>query len=279
MNQRKQDLERRLKLANNDKGNLSAALDESGDKLLLLENLLNERDLKLSEMLEEINELRDSSSWLSNELEAMISLNERLAGSSTGNEQQFAANGLTSGSSDLSSLGQRKRSQLVEQLKELRLKQRSRLKASELMLIRRRSEARANSTRTRPRSARRGNVGKKTRRDASSLFDEMEMDGSSANDSSSPNRSPSSSKHLHGDDYEEEEDDDEREDLFPLSGDWKEETLGEIFALLIRFQQSLQQRKDSLMSGGHGANQSLAPHLYSPNSATEDSGISADDSE
>lgn len=263
VNQRKQDLERRLKLANNDKANLNAALDESGDKLLLLENLLNERDSKLSEMLEEINELRDSSSWLSNELEAMISLNERLASSAEMGEHQQHVNPALGGG-DLHSLGQRKRSQLVEQLKELRLKQRSRLKASELMLIRRRSEARANSTRSRARSAKRN--GKKSRRDGS-LFDEMEME-SSANDESSP--SPSSNQR-EDDDHEHQ-----RGDPFPLTTDWTHETLSEIFSLLVGFQQSLQQRKDSLASGYA---QSSVPHLYSPNSATEDSGISADDSE
>lgn len=128
LNKRKQDLERRLKLAQNEKSNLVATLDETGDKVLLLENLLNEKDLKIGELAIEIGELRDSSSWLSVKLESMISLNERLVGNDDQNE--------TGGHrlDELRAMSERERCHLVEQLKDLRLKRNSRIKANEMIL-------------------------------------------------------------------------------------------------------------------------------------------------
>ena len=126
MNKRKQELERRLKSAQNEKSNLVATLDETGDKVLLLENLLNEKDLRIGELAIEISELRDSSSWLSVKLESMISLNERLVG----NEDEIGGAKLV----ELKAMSERERGHLVEQLKNLRLKRNSRIKANEMIL-------------------------------------------------------------------------------------------------------------------------------------------------
>lgn len=242
VNQRKQDLERRLKLANNDKSNLSAALEESADKTVHLENLLNERDAKLAELIDEVNELRDSSSWLSNELESMISMNEKLAGAGSPREpadgEQLA--------------GQRKRSQLIDQLKELRVKNQSRLKANEFMLISRRQAYLAGTSQRQASADRRRKLRK--RRDASLL---EELESTTQSGSSSPDNDNSSASNA--------------------DQEWREEVVLEVYALLRKFQANLQQRRDALLHSSqaysHQANQQ---HLYSPNSA-DDSGISADD--
>jgi hypothetical protein len=130
LNQRKQDLERRLKLAQSEKSELNSTIDELGDKVLLLENLLNEKDLKIGELANAINELRDSSAWLSARLESMISLNERLVGCVGGEH----ADGQMHDLDELKTISERDRSELVEQLKELRLKRISRIKANEMIL-------------------------------------------------------------------------------------------------------------------------------------------------
>lgn len=154
LSQRKQDLERRLKLLQGEKANLNATIDELGDKLLLLESLLNEKELKTGELAIEINELRDSSSWLSAKLESMISLNERLVGCAG-----VQTNDLTSGEhDDLKTISERDRSQLVEQLRELRLKRSSRMKANEMILLdvserRRKSLMRVNQRRASGKSS------------------------------------------------------------------------------------------------------------------------------
>lgn len=245
VNQRKQDLERRLKLANNDKNNLSGALEESGDKLLHLENLLNERDAKLAELLDEVNELRDSSSWLSNELESMISMNEKLA---TSRAEGAALDGEQAA-------GQRKRSQLIDQLKELRLKNQSRLKANEFMLVSRRQASPGHELGgqvSRPSAAAERRRKLKRRRDTS-LLEELETTTQSG--SSSPDNDDSSSA---------------------ADREWREEAAFEVYALLRKFQANLQQRKDALMQSSQAYSATSQQHLYSPNSA-DDSGISADD--
>lgn len=268
---------------------MSAALGDSGDKILLLENLLNEKDGKFNELLEEVNELRDSSSWLSQELESMISLNEKLTNNAQDN--------LTSTSDVLDSFNQRKRSQLIEQLKQLRLKNRSRVKASEFMLLNRRANginaasSSLSATRRSPSKLvpnqksisgrrRRANSNKLRQHRDASLFDELD-ESTNGTSSSSANRSPTSEGH-----EEEEEDDDEeddeidnndafhdgpfRRDLDPEREPLSEHIALELFTILRKFQAALQQRKDSFTSN--------TQHLYSPNS-TDDSGISGDDSE
>lgn len=249
VNQRKQDLERRLKSANNDKSNLSAALDESGDKILLLESLLSEKEGKLGSLLAELNEFRDSSSWLSNELESMISLNEKLLSSEPESEPQRTR------LADLQSLSERKRSQLVEQLKQLQLRNCSRLKANEFMLL---------SRRARPESGRseqtgRGRARRRRRETSASLLEEIESSNGSSN------RSPAGSlQDAEAEAEEEAEEEDEEED------EWNERLAGEILSLLGRFRSDLQLRREAFAAQS-------SQHLYSPNSA-DDSGISADDS-
>lgn len=266
-------------MANQDKSNLNAALGDSGDKILLLENLLNEKEGKLNELLEEVSELRDSSSWLSQELESMISLNEKL----TNHAQDNLLTGNQNNTSEmLDSFNQRKRSQLVEQLKQLRFKMKSRVKASELMIINRRANNNNRShshfrnrqqlsNRTRPNLN--GTTGSKQQRDVASLFEELDESGT--NGSSSANRSPVSDGY---EEEEEEEDDDDEYDhvthnqqneLVTKEVLLREDIALELFTILRKFQVSLQQRKDSFTSN--------TQHLYSPNS-TDDSGISGDDS-
>lgn len=260
VNQRKQDLERRLKLANESKSSLSAALEESGDKILLLENLLNDKETKLGDLLAEVNELRDSSSWLSSELELMISLNEKLSMSRVEQAEQMLLN-------DQAALegspGHRKRSQLVEQLRELRLKARSRAKTSEMLEAGRLAAGRSRASR--PATVQQRRLLRK--RDAS-LFEEL--DESSAGQSTS-----NGSSRVESADDDEEDEEEEEEDK--KGAETERSVSEEIYSLLRRFQLALQQRKDGL-TASQNSYSSNAPHLYSPNSTTDDSGISGDDS-
>lgn len=258
VNQRKQDLERRLKVANSDKSNLNAALDEAGDKILLLEGLIGERDSKLAELLEELSELRDSSSWLSNELESMISLNERLASLQQQQQDSGQQNELAS---------QTKRSQLIESLRELKLKSRIRQRASERLMERRRELVNPSETngsvsgglmRQQRRVSAQRAVVKRKRKPASSLFDELENETSEV----------------------------ELEDELGLEMELEdgeqvkltEQLALELFTLLRQFQLTLQQRKDTFtsLSKPQQQLQQQQQQLFSPNSA-DDSGISADD--
>lgn len=253
MNQRKQDLERRLKLANSDKSNLSAALEEAGDKILHLENLLNDKEAKLGELANEVHELRDSGSWLANELETMISMNEKLAQSEAEAEQPLVAN------------SQRKRSQLIDQLKELRLRNQSRLKANEYMLISRRQAINGAQT-VQAAAAERRRL--KRRRDAS-LLEELESSNGRSSSVSPDSKNPF------------DDPDAEQESSRPKVFEWREEIASEVYALLRRFQANLQQRRDALSQSSSPASFNAVQagqHLYSPNS-TDDSGISADEGE
>lgn len=260
---------------------MNTALGDSGDKILLLENLLNEKDGKLSELMEEINELRDSSSWLSNELEEMINLNEKLVAVSeeTALDQQDTPAGSVG---SIKALGQRKRSQLVEHLKELRLKNKSRLKANEFMLITRRTTngqqvaARGSQLaskldrRSREASAARRSAQRAKRSRDASLFDEMESsEGPPAN--KLPTSMSASWSHDDDDDDDDEDADTRRDDA--CDSDWTGEVAVEIFDLLKRFHSALQHRRDGFLSQSY----LNAAQLSSPNSA-DDSGISADDS-
>lgn len=268
MNQRKQDLERRLKLAQNDKQQLNLALEESGDKILLLENLLNEKDTKLGEILGELNELRDSSSWLSHELETMISLNEKLAGHEDGANQ---GGGLKD--ELLAEQSQQKRSQLVEQLKQLRLKNRSRIRASEMFLINRRAE-RSNGDFS----------GKKRRLVGRSQGNNRPNNSTGSQQRKNRRHSPDSSNGLshesedYGDDCEEDNEDEANGDGRSTSGWSSDELATEIYSLLRKFQSSLQIRKEQFeqQQRQQQANAGKSLQLYSPNS-TDDSGISGDD--
>lgn len=255
---------------------MNAALDESGDKLLLLENLLNERDAKLNELIDEVNELRDSSSWLANELESMISMNEKLASSTTN-----GAHNLDDDTAGNSGLHHQKRSQLVEQLKQLRLRQRSRIKASEFMLINRRSlisgtnspqnqPGRRQLARLRPRRQRR----QQRRAGEGSLYEEL---GESSNSNgfesggSTHNNRSSAGFSSDMDDLDDDIDNDRRE--------WKEAL--EIYTVLRGFQATLQHRKELLL---HGQQQSTGGQqvqagstLYLSPTTAGDSGISSAD--
>lgn len=249
-------------MANSDKSNLSAALDEAGDRILLLEGLIGERDSKLAELLEEISELRDSSSWLSNELESMICLNERLA-QLEGHQKEHLNEG-----SELNQSQQTKRSQLIESLRQLRLKSRVRQRASERLMERRRELAAAvatavNGSAVRSSSANGRRAKSKRKRDAasSSLFDEVD-DAAAAGD--------------------DDDDDDEIELGMELDSPAKqlnEQLACQLFGMLRQFQLSLQQRKETFsMNSGQSQSAKLQQQLFSPNSA-DDSGISADDCE
>lgn len=282
MNQRKQDLERRLKLANNDKSNLNVLLEETSDKILLLENLLNEKDGKLNELLDEINELRDSSSWLSNELESMIIMNEKLSTNSTSllnsssidnNEKETIETKL---GSELAAC-QRKRSQLVEQLKELRLRNQSRLKASEFMKQQAKNKQNSNDLVINKRSRRR--LIDKQRGDES-LFAEMSNMVMLKGDRPASADLSGSSPDL----YDHDDEEGSARNGFELNA----QLLVEIYKQLQNFYTSLQLRKESFAinnsnsSGNssahhHHASSANNSHLYSPNS-TDDSGISGDDS-
>lgn len=261
-------------MANQDKSNLNAALGDSGDKILLLENLLNDKEGKLNELLEEVSELRDSSSWLSQELESMISLNEKL----TIHAQDNIQNSNLNTSDVLDSFNQRKRSQLVEQLKQLRLKMKSRVKASEFMMLNNRRinnnghhktiNGYSRSKQLIDGKTKRSLAGSNKQRDISSLFEELdESANGTAESSSSANRSPISD----GIDDDEVYDNNDSGDEHKLHSEliMREDVAIELFSMLRKFQMVLQQRKDSYTS--------TAQHLYSPNS-TDDSGISGDDS-
>lgn len=253
---------------------MSSALDESGDKILLLENLLNERDSKLADLANEINQLRDSSSWLTSELESMINLNEKLAQADVQDDTRL---------SQLDSDSQSKRSQLVEQLKELRLRSRSRIKASELMLIGKRSknelqvQRRPSSGQNSARLARASRRGLRTRRIGRPS-------------DSSHNVSPDSNG------YSQDEWEDSSVDEGGLV-ELEPDIVAEIFVLLGNFASDLQQRKESLNSQHQQqisqspaatavANGSItnantaASNLYNSqnSSCAEDSGISTDES-
>lgn len=190
--------------------------------------MIAEKDSKVAELIEEINELRDSSSWLSNELEAMISLNEKLAGEESGKVD------------DLSATSERKRSKLIEQLKDLRLRNKSRVKANEFLLISRHS----NGLRSRLNSAKseRKRSSKAKRRRDSSLLNELDAHATQAEQ-----QPTTTAGQCH--DY-----------------------LLDIYLQLRQFQAALQTRRDTFVSSSYNQ---PSHHLYSPNS-TDDSGISDD---
>lgn len=204
--------------------------------MLELESQLADKEAKLDELLDELAELRDSSLWLTNELESMIQLNERLAS----NQDDEPAPTLFASSSS-------KRSQLIEQLRDLRVRSRSRVRASELMLAgrqRRRSLGAAAKTPD------------QQRRQTPDLSDGY---NSSGGQSESPPESEGGSERQF---------------------EWTEQVGVEIYTMLRNFLLRLQQRREALQQVAGG--QQLAKQhqvLYqSPNSA-HDSGISADDSE
>uniref|UniRef100_A0A6G1S7G3 Bicaudal D-related protein 1 n=1 Tax=Aceria tosichella TaxID=561515 RepID=A0A6G1S7G3_9ACAR len=276
LNQRKQDLERRLKLAQSEKSNLNSTIDELGDKVLVFENLLNEKDLRIGELAIEINELRDSSSWLSARLESMISLNERLVdcvGADTG--EHGTANNDGSGQvhnlDDLRTISERDRSQLVEQLKELRLKKSSRIKANEMILFeadeRRRKSALLN-TKLAHGGARRRRHTRQTMSSPTKLDDDDNNDGRH------------SSSDLMSDNDELDESQRSAAGLNAAS-DNLSDMISEIYFILNGFLLALQQRKESLQlsTGGQSGSASSVTatangHHNHPN---EDSGIGSTD--
>lgn len=199
--------------------------------MLLLESLLNEKDAKSNELLVEINELRDSSSWLSNKLELMISLNERLATTTDPDRM----------TDDLRLSSERERSQLVEQLKELRFKRTSRMKANELML--------ASATKPSwPVDGRRRKSRQPTRR-----------------------RRPTSAS----DDESRDDDDDDDGRQQQERHETPNDLLCDIFLLLRKFQLSLQQRKENIQFRSNGTLAKQQQQQLSTNN--DDSGISTSD--
>lgn len=208
-------MERRLRLASVDKQKLSDLLDESGDKLLELENELAESVARLTKTCDEFNELKDANNWLLNEFEGIIQMNERVAnalaselGASSATASELV-NKLLSGSSSLP------RSELVSRLKELRRKQRFNLKAGELMHLS--SSSSSSPAASRQRGSRRR---RKLR-----------------------NTSSASSPELDESDEAEAEDGDE--------GRLRHEAACEIFAMLRKFRFELQHRKETLVSNAH----------------------------
>lgn len=246
-------------------------LEESGDKLLLLENLLNEKDSNLTDFLEEMSELRDSSAWLSSELESMISLNERLA-NDTMLDPSGDGNGLE--------MVRKKRSQLLERLKDLRLKKQSRLKATEFIIMNRATNKSISSTKQVVKTPTSGDIQKRRRQVATKRAGRHQKDGSlfeELNDSMSRTSPTGSSSAPDGED----------EDVDAELNEMSEDLLIEIYAQLKMFHNALRLRKESFNnqsntnSNNNNNNITLMvghqQHLYSPNS-TEDSGISGDDS-
>lgn len=237
--------------------------------------------------MDELNEHRDSSSWLSNELEEMINLNEKLAATSDDSPPLDLERTINGGVGSIKALSQRKRSQLVEHLKELRLKNKSRLKANEFMLINRRNIVngqRSSDARNldhhlltsdrRPRNRSRPNQSAAKRRRDASLFEEMK----------SSNGSPANNLHSSlNDSLSQDEDNDDADNDYDVGDDvslnhalqdseWTEEVAIEIMGLLRKFHTALQHRRDAFLSQSYLS----AGQLSSPNSA-DDSGISADD--
>lgn len=297
-------------MAQTDKQKLSAALDESGDKILLLENLLNEKDARLNELIDEVSELRDSSSWLFNELESMLSLNERLAQHSAAEGSDVAGGVGNNHSATTTTIGelefasQRKRSQLVEQLKELRLKSRSRIKANEFRSINKDSQHQAGRTtlgdrrRMAPTTATSGhrlrrqqirqrrNNGKSGRKMAattehSSLYDELSELGSSNRPSEMDGR-VSSSQDEDDDDYDGYEVYDDGDDVDSVGGEdnqpssgeilhWSEELALEIYLQLRRFHKTLQMRRDRFLAHSNYGSSSLSTVATVKNNADENS--------
>lgn len=254
-------------MANADKQELSAALDESSDKLLLFESLLAEKDGKLCELAEEINELRDSSSWLSNELESMISLNEKLA-------SVALARAPDDHEAALYAASERKRAQIVDKLKEMRLRDQSRLKANEY-LMRASADGRAAL-----KSGRSHQIDRIERRSRTTLRADLANSGGSSGGS----HSPSSDCYDDGDDDEEADSACSRE----LSDEERVVSSAQIYVMLRKFHADLQMRKEALQQQQQhqNANKSsaaaaaAAQNLYSNSSSTaaaDDSGISADD--
>jgi len=229
----------------------------------LLENVLNERESRLNELILEVDELRDSSAWLAAKLESMISLNERICNQS---ENQLEGAQLdTSGpevlGAELRALSDKERSQLIEQLKELRFKTSSRIRASnELLLMQRhngnlRRNLKANSING--ISAQLDSANFETDLDEeSSSYESGSREGASRVAGKSPNRSRPHRSGSRGEPT--------RQDL-----------IGEIYLLLKRFQLNLQQRKDELLqrlsNGGSGANGQQSNGLGAPATTTSSS--------
>lgn len=265
LNQRKQDLERRLKLAQQDKSNLSHLLEESSDKLMLMESVLNEKDLKLGELVVEANELRDSSSWLSAKLETMVSLNERLAARAPGEPTADA----------LGQLSERERSHLVEQLKELRLKCRTRVKTNQELLLLETAQHRRQL---------RGAEGKRM---SWSQWRRLRRSSSGAgrqeaNLSEELRNTTNSSGSSLGDELDDEADLSGHQHLSGARRRRREKTpdhlLAEISSLLRKFHSNLLHRKESIQLAGHSnAFQSDNQTSSGQQVAAADSGISTDE--
>lgn len=128
-----------MRLATDELAQLNGALGESGERILLLETLLAERDSRLRETNFELEELRDATGWLSSQLDSMISLNERLASGGDGSTTTGGLKSATSGDAGSECLDAQDamgmRSQLIDQLRELRLRTRARTRATEMKLF------------------------------------------------------------------------------------------------------------------------------------------------
>lgn len=228
-----------------------------------MESLIDERDSKLSDLANEINELRDSSSWLTNELESMISLNEKLA--------SFDAQNI--GDNEFGEKSEWKRSQLVDQLRELRLRSRSRIKASELILISKRSKKKFENLgrKSSDDEIESGQTGRSRQKRSARIRRRRDV----ANSTSSRNESPGGDGSSQDVEWDSE---DEKQHI-----EWAE-MIEEVFSLLRNFQSDLQQRKEALQMQQQQLVRSAAlanNNLYSSqnSSGAEDSGISTDESE
>lgn len=238
---RKQDLERRLKLAQGDQAKLAGRLEEAADKAAILEELLDEKERRLGELALEIGELRDSSGWLSARLESMISLNELLTGGGAGAE--------------LRALSERERSQLAEQLRELRLKRTSRIKATDELLLRSQ----------RPSQRRKGPRGAHFRRRPAAAAPDADDDGRDGPDDEEDGGQYSSGNQADGDEE-------------AAGGALSSDLMSQVFAILSDLQAQLLERKERLAapSAGPASGQfgSLATNgRANANGTPDDSGI------
>lgn len=91
LSNRKDELERRLNTINCERNNLNMSLEESGDKIVILEKCINDKDVKLMNQQRELDELRHANTWLINKLDDSMA-NATSCDNSTMDQQQQSSN-------------------------------------------------------------------------------------------------------------------------------------------------------------------------------------------
>jgi chromosome segregation ATPase len=72
LSKRKIDLERRLSSLTQDRENLNMSLEESSDRIFLLEKQLHEQEIEIRTQQKDLEELRHANSQLHNKLDAYV---------------------------------------------------------------------------------------------------------------------------------------------------------------------------------------------------------------